>query len=383
MINNFQCFELIYIFQRKPTASMNATIKFPFYAKVSLIFLGFFAFVSMLFIGQRIIVPVIYATILAIVLSPAVDWFVKRKINRIIAITITLLLVIVLAFSIIAFLCSQVSKFTESFPIMISKLRILLDSVVLWISDTFHVRSYTIESWLIEMKNEILNDGKSAIGETLIYTGNALVILVLIPVYIFMILYYQPLLLEFIYRLFKTDKAGEVNEVLLSTKRIIQSYLVGLLIEAFLIASLNSISLLILGIDYAILLGVIGAIVNIIPYIGGVLGVALPFVMALTTKPSFSYAFMVLCAYIIIQFIDNHYIVPKIVASKVKINALVSVIVVLTGSALWGIPGMLISIPLTAIIKVICDHIEGLKPWGFLLGDTMSVFTLTKFHLKK
>jgi predicted PurR-regulated permease PerM len=372
-----------YIFQEKTNASMNAIIKLPFYAKVSLIFLGFFAFVSMLFIGQGIIVPLIYSTILAIVLGPVVDWFVKRKMNRIIAITITLLLVIVLAFSIIAFLGAQVSKFSESFPIMISKLRILLENVVVWISNTFHVRSYKIENWLIEMKNEILNNGKSAIGQTLIYTGNALVILVLIPVYIFMILYYQPLLLEFIYRLFKTEKVGEVNEVLLSTKRIIKSYLVGLLIEAFLIASLNSISLLILGIDYAVLLGVIGAIVNIIPYIGGALGVSLPFVMALTTKPSFSYAFMVLCAYIVIQFIDNHYIVPKIVASKVKINALVSVIVVLTGSALWGIPGMLISIPLTAIIKVICDHIEGLKAWGFLLGDNMSVFALPKLKSKK
>jgi predicted PurR-regulated permease PerM len=73
--------------------------------------------------------------------------------------------------------------------------------------------------------------------------------------------------------------------------------------------------------------------------------------------------------YLVIQFIDNHFIVPKIVASRVQINALVSIIVVLVGGAIWGIPGMFLSIPLTAIAKVVCDHVEPLKPWGFLLGN--------------
>jgi len=145
---------------------------------------------------------------------------------------------------------------------------------------------------------------------------------------------------------------------------------VGLLIEGLIVATLNSISLLIIGIDYAILLGLIGAILNVIPYIGGIIAVALPMIIALVTK-SPTYALLVMAAYILIQFIDNHYLIPKIVASKVQINALVSVIVVLLGGALWGVPGMFLSIPLTAIIKVIFDHIEPLKPWGFLLGNNV------------
>jgi len=78
---------------------------------------------------------------------------------------------------------------------------------------------------------------------------------------------------------------------------------------------------------------------------------------------------LVFIIYLVIQFVDNHFIVPKIVASRVQINALVSIIVVLVGGAIWGVPGMFLSIPLTAIAKVICDHIEPLKPWGFLLGN--------------
>jgi predicted PurR-regulated permease PerM len=128
---------------------------------------------------------------------------------------------------------------------------------------------------------------------------------------------------------------------------------------------------LILGIEYAILLGILGALLNVIPYIGGVVAVALPMMVALATKSSAWHAFYVLAIYYFIQLIDNNYIVPKIVASKVKLNALFSIIAVIVGNALWGIPGMFLSIPLLAIVKLIFDHIEPLKPWGFLLGDTM------------
>jgi predicted PurR-regulated permease PerM len=136
-------------------------------------------------------------------------------------------------------------------------------------------------------------------------------------------------------------------------------------------ATLETVSLLMLGIEYAVFLGIIGALLNVIPYIGGLVAVALPMIVALATETSPIYALYILVIYYLIQLIDNNYIVPKIVASKVKINALFSIIVVLAGNALWGIPGMFLSIPLLAIVKLIFEQIESLKPWGYLLGDTM------------
>jgi predicted PurR-regulated permease PerM len=186
-----------------------------------------------------------------------------------------------------------------------------------------------------------------------------------------MILFYQPLLLDFIIKLFGENNQGQVREIVSKTKTVIQRYLIGLLIEAVLIATLDTAALLVLGIQYALLLGIIGALLNVIPYIGGLVAVALPMMIALATKSSPWFALYVLILYYIIQLIDNHYIVPIIVASKVRINALFAVIVVLVGNALWGISGMFLSIPLLAIVKLICDHIDALKPWGFLLGDTM------------
>jgi len=138
-----------------------------------------------------------------------------------------------------------------------------------------------------------------------------------------------------------------------------------------------------LGIDYAILLGIVGALLNVIPYIGGIIAVALPMLVALVTKSSGWYPFYVMAVYYFIQLIDNNFIVPKIVASKVKINALFSIVVVIVGNALWGVPGMFLSIPLLAIVKLVFDNIEPLKPWGFLLGDTMPPLLLIKPIFKK
>jgi predicted PurR-regulated permease PerM len=201
----------------------------------------------------------------------------------------------------------------------------------------------------------------------------------LTPVYIFMILYYQPHLIESTHRFFGVDNNNKVSEILIETKSIIQGYLVGLFAEFAIVAVLNILGLWVLRMEYAILLGILGALLNVIPYLGGIIAMALFAAIALVTK-SPVYVLYVLTLYSLIQFIDNNYIVPKIVGSKVKLNALISIIVVIAGAALWGIPGMFLSIPLTAIVKLILDRIDSWKPWGFLLGDTMP--PLVKLDLK-
>ncbi|HEY6915704.1 MAG TPA: AI-2E family transporter, partial [Paludibacter sp.] len=228
-----------------------------------------------------------------------------------------------------------------------------------------------IHAWISKTQHELVNIDGTLVGQTLVSVGGSLATIFIIPVYVFVILYYQPLLMEFIHRLFGKTHLVQVGEIITQTKSVIQRYLVGLIFEAIIVGILNALGLLLLGIEYAILLGVIGALLNLIPYLGGIVAVALYMMVALVTKSSAWFAVYVFGIHIFIQLIDNNYIVPKIVASKVKINALFSIIVVLVGNALWGIPGMFLSIPLLAIVKVIFDHVESMKPWGFLFGDTM------------
>lgn len=343
----------------------------PFFAKASIFFIGLFAFVAILYFARSIIVPILFATIIAIVLHPVVNFFVRKRINRIVAIVITLLLTFIVIAALAILIFSQASRFSESWPALVDKFTSMLNQAITGLSGRFDINPVKIHDWILNTKNELINTSSAAIGQTLVAVGGLVAVLLLIPTYVFMMLYYHPIIIEFIYRVFGKNNHAQVAEIVTQTKTVIQRYLIGLLIEMVIIAALDSAALFILGIQYAILLGIIGALLNIIPYIGGLVAVAIPMMIAIATKSSGWYAFYVLIFYYIIQLIDNNLVVPVIVSSKVKINALFSIIVVIAANSLWGISGMFLSIPLLAIAKLIFDHIEPLKPWGFLLGDTM------------
>jgi predicted PurR-regulated permease PerM len=346
-------------------------IKLPFCAKATIFLIGLFALLTMLYIAKGIIIPIVFAIIIAIVLHPVVIFFVRFKINRVVAIVITLFLTFIVIASFCAILFSQAIRFTESWPILVDKFTVVLNQTITSATNYFEINPQIIHEWITKTKGEVLHISNAVIGKTLISVGSGIIVLLLVPVYVFIILFYHPLLIEFIHRVFSSSNQKEVSEIVKQIKTVIQRYLIGLVIEAFMVAILNSTALLILGIEYAVILGIIGALLNVIPYVGGIVGVALPMMVALATKSTGWYALYVLILYYFIQLIDNNYIVPIIVSSKVKINALFSIIVVIVGNALWGISGMFLSIPLLAIVKLLFDHIEPLKPWGFLLGDTM------------
>ena len=351
--------------------SIDTELKIPLYAKAALLLVGFYALISMLYIAQSIIVPIIFAFIIAILLHPFVNFLVKRKINRVLAIITSLLLTFIIIGAVAALIFSQVSLFSESWPLLVERFTDMLNQSIAKVAGYFNIKPQLVHAWIEKGENELLNTGGSILGQTLMSVGNALVVLFLVPVYVLIILYYHPLLIDFIYKVFGEKNQQRVSQIVTQIKTVIQRYLVGLLIEVVLVSTLNTVALLILGIEYALLLGLIGGLLNIIPYIGGIVAIALPMIVALATKSSAWYILYVMIAYSIIQLIDNNYIVPKVVASRVKINALFSIIVVIAGNALWGVSGMFLSIPLLAIIKLIFDNVESMKPWGFLLGDTM------------
>ncbi|MGB8491640.1 MAG: AI-2E family transporter [Bacteroidales bacterium] len=362
---------------------MDKELKLPFYAKASFFLTGLVVVFTILYIARSIFIPVVFAIIIAILLHPVVIFLAGKRINRVVAIIFTLFLSFLVIAAFGALLFSQVSRFSETWPTLVDKFTGILNKAIIWTSGYFDINAGKIHEWITKTRVQLIDTSGTAIGHTLVTLGSGLVVLFLIPVYIFMLLFYHPILIEFIRRLFGTSNRSQVSKIVTQIKSVIQRYLVGLFIEAVMMATMNTAALLILGIEYAFLLGIIGALLNVIPYVGGLVAVALPMMVALATKSSAWYALYVLAAYYFIQLIDNNYIVPKIVASKVKINALFAVVVVIAGNALWGIPGMFLSIPILAIVKLICDNIEPLKPWGFLLGDTMPPLLNIKPIIKK
>jgi predicted PurR-regulated permease PerM len=346
-------------------------VKLPLYAKVTLILVGLFATVAILYIAKSIIILLIFAVIIAVVLHPVVNFFVGKKFNRVLAIIIALVLTFIIISAFASLIISQISRFSDSWPALVDKFTEVVNETTKWASGYFDISTKKITAWISETKIEYINNSGTAIGNTIIGVGSLLAMVFILPVYVFLILYYEPILIEFFYRLFGANNRSEVGHVISQIKTIIQRYLIGLSIEVVIVAALFSGGLMLLGIEYALILGIIGALLNLIPYLGAIMGAVLPMIIALITKPSPWYVLLILAMYIVVQFIDNNYIVPKIVASKVKISILVSITAVFAFGTLWGIPGMFLAIPITGILKLIFDNVDTLKPWGFLLGDTM------------
>jgi predicted PurR-regulated permease PerM len=339
--------------------------EYPFYIKSTIILFGLILFTYTLINLQDILVPIAFAAIIAILLNPLVNRFRKSGISQVLSIIFAMLIAISIVGGIFYFLSSQIAGFGENLPLLKTKFSEILNQFQNWVQAKFGM---AIDKQ-VQLLNEGLNNSKALVGKTIGTALGTLSVVFLLPVYVFLILFYKSLILSFLFQVFSEESGSQVGEILNQTKTAIQSYMVGLLLEALIVATLNSIALLILGVDYAILLGVIGALLNMIPYLGGIIAIALPVLMATVTETGFSTQAGILVAYSIIQFLDNNIIVPRIVSSKVQINALFSIIVVLLGGALWGVSGMFLSIPAIAIVKIIFDRIDGLKPWGKLFGD--------------
>ncbi|WP_448698493.1 AI-2E family transporter [Mucilaginibacter sp. AW1-3] len=340
--------------------------QYPFYLKSTVILFGLILAAYILFTLQGIIVPLAFSFIFAILLNPLYVLLQYRvKIPRIAAITLTILIAYIIVGCIVYFLWVQMLHFTDSFPALQLKFARYFADLQQWLQ----ARCGLSMAKQKEMINEALNNSKTLIGATLGSALTTLSVLVLIPVYIFMLLFYKTLLLNFLFEAFAEENSQNVRVILNQTKSAIQNYMIGLLLEAFIVAILNSTGLLIIGLNYAILIGVMGAILNMLPYIGGIIAIAIPLLIATVTKDGFGTQIGVIISFSIVQFIDNHIIIPRVVSSKVQINALITVVVVLLGGALWGVSGMFLSIPFVAILKIIFDRIDDLKPWAKLLGD--------------
>ncbi|MGE5425380.1 MAG: AI-2E family transporter [Syntrophothermus sp.] len=348
---------------------MNNSNGIPFFLKASIFFVGLWAFLTMLYLARAVIIPLVFSACIAIMINPMVNFFQYRlRLHQIIAIFLGMFITFLLMIGVMSFLYYQIMMFRESWPAFGGKVEQLITQFSGWASSTFHLSNDTIRSGIETGRQKLMENSLTTVTTTLTAVGSVVAFIFLLPVFVFLFLFYKQMFITFVVQAVGAQNKEHVSEVILGTKTIIQSYLNGLVIEAIIVAILNSIGLLILGIEYAILLGVLGAILNTIPYIGGVIAILVTMMIAFLTKTPI-YMVYVVISYLIVQFIDNQIIFPRIVGSKVEINALVSIVAVLAGGLFWGIAGMFLSLPLVAVIKIIFDRIEGLKPWGMVLGN--------------
>jgi predicted PurR-regulated permease PerM len=283
------------------------------------------------------------------------------------ALTCTLLLISV-AGLLIAFLAGQYASFGTDLPGLNTALTARTADIQAWLEDAFHLdRERQVLLYNKEM-GSLSERGGAIAMQLLSATGATLAILVPIPLFVFFLLLLKGKFHLFLHKLSEQGN-GAVLKVAVRTSKLARKWMRGVLVVMGMLAVINSLGFLALGLKHAILLGVTAAVLNIIPYIGPWLGALLAMLIALLTKDSGMYVVGALGVVLFSQFIDNNFITPKVVGSSVSINPLASLVALFAGGMLWGVVGMVLAIPVMGILKIICDEVPGLGPWGFLIGE--------------
>lgn len=361
------------------------TNQLPLTVKRSIELLGIVLVITILVVGHSIIMPVIMAFFISIMLLPIYRFLIRIKIPETLAIILPIFLMLALIAGIVWFFTSQVSILVDDFPQIKQNIAKHLQSLKEWIESFTGVKSEKQTAFIKEKSDDLLSMGGKAASGAAVTLSGIFVFVGLLPIYIYLILFYKDILLRFTFMWFKTDDHAKVKEVVYETESIIKSYLVGLLIQVTYMTVLLGGILLLVGIKHALLIGVIFAILNLIPYVGALIGNLIGVLLTLTSSTELWPVITVLGVIAVVQFLDNNILMPRIVGSKVKINALFSILGVLLGGAIAGVSGMFLSLPIIAVLKIIFDRSEQFKQWGVLLGDerpAKSPLTMAQFRKK-
>ena len=341
----------------------------PYAARLACALICVTVLIYWLHVLDTVIIPILFSIIFAMLLYPVAFWLEKRGLGKIGSILITLLSFTVLLMGLFFVLGYQVSNFTDMLPQLTQKLNAGIERLQLWASDRFHISQRQQIAELEKYTKSMAQNSTSMVSTVLSTTTNLLGNMTLVPLYIFFLLLYRDMFREFFYKVFKNSKKTKINGVLHQIYEVVHNYLSGIFFVTLIVGTLNSLGLLALGIESAIFFGFLAALLLVIPYIGLLIGGLLPLVVALVTKDSPMYAVGVAGVFFVVQFLEGNIITPYVVGSKVSINSLAAIVGLLLGSALWGIAGMVLALPLLAILKVIFDAVPNLQPYGYILGE--------------
>jgi predicted PurR-regulated permease PerM len=333
-----------------------------------IIFILFIFFYS-LSLTKVFLIPIVIAGLFALLLKPIHDYLIRKKWNRILSIVLCLLVIVVVVAGIVTLFSSQVLNLADEMPLIKARTTEKFQTLQNAIESSTPISAKQQLAYLNKQYHAFLDQSGSMIGRFILGFTGFLAGFGLIMVYTFLFLLYKGKIKKFTLKLFPEDNHQKIHTIINRIQDLAQYYLVGILIELSVLGMLNSIGLLIIGIKQPFFFGYLAALLNIIPYIGVLIGSLFPITMALIFKDSIWSAIAVAGLMSFNQFIDNNFLTPKIVGSHVRINPLATIMAIVAGGLLWGIAGMILFIPLLGILKIICDQIDPFKPFGYLLGD--------------
>jgi predicted PurR-regulated permease PerM len=344
-------------------------LRLPFLVKLTLVVISIIGIGYLLALGQSILAPFFLAFLMAMLFLPFAT-FLERKLRfpRSFSTLASLMIMLMILSGLVYFFGSQLSSFSKDLPHLRVQSNTVFNGLQKWVSDTFHIKIDEQLDYLDQGLNKLLSSSGVILGFTFGIFSTGFGFIIFFILFFIFILNYRRILNNFIVTVFNEKHKSSVQEIVNEVRIMTKKYIIGLCLQVLIVSMLTSIVLTALGVKYAVLLAVLTGLLNVIPYLGICISLLISCFIAFATGTPTTCIY-VLIGYIGVHIIDGNIILPFVVGSKVKINALFSFLGILLGEHLWGIAGMFLCIPAIAILKIIFERVDGLKPWGKLLGE--------------
>ena len=332
-----------------------------------MIFFLFLVFAG-LYYARAFLIPVAFAGLLSMLFLPISRKLENRGWSRAMAVLVCVLMLVLVIAGIVGLITWQITDLASDVNNMEQSVQQMINKFRQFISTNLGISK--------EQQDQLLKSQQSSGGQAgSILTGFAgsvmgiLVDLLLVLVYIFLFMYFRRHLKAFILKLVPQAEKKNAQSIIHDIQQVAQQYLSGLGLMIVGLWIMYSIGFSIVGVKNAFFFAILCGLLEIVPFVGNLTGNALTILMALTQGGGINMVIGILITYAIVQFIQSYILEPLVVGAEVNINPLFTIIIIVVGETVWGIAGMVLAIPLLGIVKIICDHIEPLKPYGFLIGE--------------
>lgn len=330
-----------------------------------------FLVVSGLYFAKGFLIPIAIGGVIATLFLPFCRWMEAKKIPKAFAVFVCLLIVVIVATAIGFLFGWQISALASDYALIKQKA----------IEKGIYVQHYIFRNLgiALEKQSEILKTEQPLVTNVVQVVFESIrhfiVTFVFIFSYIFLLLYYRGHIKQFLIKLSPPANRKETEQVIYSTANVSQQYLLGLAKIIVCLWIMYGIGFGILGVNNFILFAILCGLLEIIPFIGNITGTIITVLVAAMHGAGLPILAGIIVVYGAVQFIQGWVLEPLILGPQVKINPLFTIIALILGEIIWGIPGIILAIPITAMLKIICDNIESLKPYGFLIGEIETVKT--------
>jgi len=320
---------------------------------------------AILYIAKPVLVPLAFALVLSMLLIPLSRRMEKAGVNRALAVVVCILLLLLTVATIVGLLSWQLSSLMDE----MSNIEQRLDSMLRKVQQFISAHTGINKNQQKEMVEQVNKGGAESLLSQITSTiMGGLVNVILVLVYIFMLMYFRNHLMTFIKKAVPVTQRGNVADMVRCAGDVSQQYLIGLSQMIVTLWIMYSIGFSIAGVKYAIFFAILCGTLEIIPFIGNLTGTAITVMMGVVQGGDFKVIGGVLITYALVQFIQSYILEPLVVGRGVNLNPLFTIVGIVIGEAVWGIPGMVLAVPVFGMIKIFCDNFDSLKPYGYLLG---------------